>query len=311
MGVRARSGSGRDSCDGVRRHDPAGARALLDAAWDTETPDDRVSLLGALEVGLTGDDEPLLERALDDRRREVRAVAIDLLARLPDRAYVRRMAARARACVDPAPVGRTVAPPAECDASMRRDGIAAKPPAGTGERAWWLEEVLARTPLAVWPAPEVFLGRPIGRGMDGDRAPRAGPGRRRPTRHRLGRGPGRRRWSPTSPPGAGPTTGCCSKRCTTRCPPTTSPRGAGDALRRGLAGATAVGVEHVLALCPRPWPPAVADAVFGALDEALAAPWRRLAARPGCASSPPCACRPSLAPRAAALAERLRTERSA
>ena len=38
----------------------------------------------------------------------------------------------------------TVNPPSECDKRMRRDGIAMKPPAGTGERAWWLEEILAR-----------------------------------------------------------------------------------------------------------------------------------------------------------------------
>jgi hypothetical protein len=30
---------------------------------------------------------------------------------------------------------------------MRRDGITAKPPGGIGERAWWLEEILAHAPL--------------------------------------------------------------------------------------------------------------------------------------------------------------------
>jgi hypothetical protein len=52
---------------------------------------------------------------------------------------------------------------------------------------------------------------------------------------------------------------------------------AGAALDRGLADAMAVGVEHVLALCPKPWPPAVADAVFRALAEQLGhrgAGWR-------------------------------------
>ena len=52
-----------------------------------------------------------------------------------------------------------VDPPAACDRAMRRDGIAPRPPAGTGERAWWLEEILARTPLRVWPDPEAFLAR--------------------------------------------------------------------------------------------------------------------------------------------------------
>ncbi len=40
-----------------------------------------------------------------------------------------------------------------------------------------------------------------------------------------------------------------------------------DVLRRGLAGAAAVGVEHVLELCPRPWPDALVEAVFAALGD--------------------------------------------
>jgi hypothetical protein len=40
-------------------------------------------------------------------------------------------------------------------------------------------------------------------------------------------------------------------------------------LGQGLGSAAAVGVEQILALCPRPWPPAVAEAVLAALDERL------------------------------------------
>src|SRR5205807_2328349 len=138
----------------LRSRDPSRARDLLASAWDEEAPDDRAALIGALETGLSPADEPLLERALDDRRRQVRAVALDLLARLPGSAWGRRMAARALEYVDlsgSGPIG--IEPPATCDRSMRRDGIVARPPAGTGERAWWLEEILAHTPLSVWPSP--------------------------------------------------------------------------------------------------------------------------------------------------------------
>ncbi|HEU4425051.1 MAG TPA: DUF5691 domain-containing protein, partial [Pilimelia sp.] len=146
----------------LRRRDPAQARELLDQAWDAEPPDDRAALLGALATGLSPADEPLLERALDDRRRQVRAVAFDLLTRLPRSGYAARMAARAAACVELHGTGEiSVSPPAACDRSMRRDGIAPRPPAGVGERAWWLEEILARTPLNAWPPPSDFLARPI------------------------------------------------------------------------------------------------------------------------------------------------------
>ncbi len=53
-----------------------------------------------------------------------------------------------------------VEPPAECDAGMRRDGIVGKPYFGLGERTWWLEQVLARTPLSTFAGgdPAAFFG---------------------------------------------------------------------------------------------------------------------------------------------------------
>jgi hypothetical protein len=133
----------------ARRADPAAARALLERDWAGIAGDERGKLIATLRTGLAPDDEALLERALDDKRKEVRTTAADLLAVLPGSAYQQRMSERTRACVT---VGRkiTVSPPAECDAGMLRDGVHAKPPTGTGERAWWLEELIARTPLKSW-----------------------------------------------------------------------------------------------------------------------------------------------------------------
>jgi hypothetical protein len=146
----------------LRRREPDQARALLEADWATLTPDERGDLVATLAHGLGPADEPLLERALDDRRRDVREVAAGLLTVLPGAAYGVRMVHRAWAAVTPGPGGTlAVTPPPECDRSMRRDGITPKPPAGTGERAWWLEEVLARTPLSTWPPPADLLSRPV------------------------------------------------------------------------------------------------------------------------------------------------------
>jgi hypothetical protein len=266
----------------LRRRDPTRARELLDAAWDDEAPDDRAALLGALETGLGGADEPLLERALDDRRRQVRAVALDLLARLPGSAYGRRMAARATECIDlggsdprgSGPVGIT--PPAACDRSMRRDGVVARPPAGTGERAWWLEEVLAHTPLSIWPAPAAFLAREVSEAWAAT------------VRRGLARAAAAQRdgaWAValvdalTAEVAAH---GHPDDRLLLRAlydvlPLDEVTSRAGAALDRGLADAMAVGVEHVLALCPKPWPPAITEAVFRALEEQLGhrgAGWR-------------------------------------
>lgn len=140
----------------LRAADPAAARELLASTWATETPDDRAAFVATLTAGLSMDDEPFLEAALDDRRKEVRQAAAALLWRLPDSRLAARMAGRAR------PLVRLTGSAArkqveatfsdDVDAAMARDGIVAKPPAGQGERAWRLHQLVAATPLRTWPA---------------------------------------------------------------------------------------------------------------------------------------------------------------
>ncbi|MBE1537446.1 DUF5691 domain-containing protein [Actinomadura algeriensis] len=84
---------------GLRGTDPAAARDLLRDTWDREPAPDRAAFLGTFAWGLSPDDEPFLEAALDDRGKDVRQLAADLLARLPGAAYGERMAERARTCV--------------------------------------------------------------------------------------------------------------------------------------------------------------------------------------------------------------------
>jgi hypothetical protein len=156
----------------LRQMDPARGRELVASTWSAEQPSDRAAFLNAFEVGLTEDDEPFLEAALDDRRKEVRTAAAELLSRLPRSRLVRRMVERfapllslpvevllsALESKPTAPVATKGAPfskldlPETCDKAMQRDGIEPKHPAGvkTGERAWWLTQMLGRIPPAVW-----------------------------------------------------------------------------------------------------------------------------------------------------------------
>lgn len=141
----------------LRAADPDAARALLESTWATEAPEDRAALLGVLAAGLSLADEPFLEAALDDRRKEVRQAAAELLWRLPRSRLAGRMAERARALIGPDLALRL---PAELDPAMVRDGVVAKPPAGLGQRAWWLRQVVAATPLDHWPREAVELDVP-------------------------------------------------------------------------------------------------------------------------------------------------------
>ncbi|MCX4092117.1 SWIM zinc finger family protein [Nocardia sp. alder85J] len=141
----------------LRTRDPQRARETLAASWSREPGPARAELLAVLGEGLTLADESLLESALDDSRAEVRLIAADLLARLPDSAFGGRMELRAAQWVRLSH-GRLLARlPPEPDASARRDGLAARP-AGTGYRlggpqdlrAERLHRLVAATPLRYW-----------------------------------------------------------------------------------------------------------------------------------------------------------------
>jgi hypothetical protein len=300
----------------LRRRDPDRARELLESAWEAEPPEHRLVLLPAIGIGLSPADEPLLERALDDRRRQVRDLALEQLAQLPDSRYARRMAARAAECVQLAGSVRiAVRPPAACDRSMRRDGIAARPPAGTGERAWWLEEILARTPLRVWPAPREFLARALAEQW----APTVRRGLARAAASQRDGAWATALVDPLTQDVAAhgrPHDRLLLEALYEALPVEELATKATAALRRGLRDARAVGVEQVLTLCSRPWPPAVVEDVFAALADQLGAPgsgrhgppatsWRATGLCELAALGFPA----SAAPRVAALVDRLRTDR--
>jgi len=144
----------------LRQLDPERGRTLLESSWAQEDPAARAGFVAILAQGLSLADEPFLERALDDRRKEVRQHAAALLARLPTSALVGRMGTRARQLVT---LGKSailqkprlgVVPPEEADASMVRDGVNPKPPPGTGvgEKAWWLAQLIGAVPPSTWSA---------------------------------------------------------------------------------------------------------------------------------------------------------------
>lgn len=305
-----------------RGGDPEGASRLLAAGWADETPEDRAALLPALAVGLAPSDEPFLERVLDDRRKEVRWAAADLLSGIDGSGYRRRMTERALSFVDPAPGASapiTVTPPDRCDRSMLRDGITRRPPAGVGERAWWLEEILARTPLATWPGPPAaFLRRPVTSGW-------------RDVLHRgLARATARER----DPAWAAALVSALTERVEASgrpddrllleavyesLPPELLAARAVELLAMGVSRAARLGIEQVLELSPHPWPSEVRDAFLGALMTATAVATREAGWRvtglcelagprldPGTIGQEPGA---SAIERVRALAERLAVER--
>jgi hypothetical protein len=147
----------------VRQLDPSRARQWVERTWSEDPPEARTAFIQILGNGLGPDDEPLLERTLDDRRKSVRQAAAGCLAVLANSAYAVRMQERVRALILlPAPrsglLGRfstrklEVRLPESLDQAAIRDGIEAKPPADrrVGERAWWLLQMVAVVRPAFW-----------------------------------------------------------------------------------------------------------------------------------------------------------------
>lgn len=139
----------------LRREDPELSRDLLRRSWSALSPDEHELFVAELVVGLGPGDVDVLELGLSESRRATRDRAVALLARLPESEYARRVISRVEACVRPGGRGLVVEPPAETDAQLERDVLAAGAAAGIeerteGVRAHWLRRLVAATPLTHW-----------------------------------------------------------------------------------------------------------------------------------------------------------------
>ena len=70
---------------------PTLGRELIESTWKSESPTDRSWILKSLRIGLSMEDEPFLETALDDRSHNVRKMSAELLSVLPESRLSKRM----------------------------------------------------------------------------------------------------------------------------------------------------------------------------------------------------------------------------
>lgn len=139
----------------LRAENPTAARERVAAIWQQEKSDERLAFIETFQIGLSIDDEPFLEAALDDRRKEVRRKAADLLAHLPESRLCQRMAERVRSSLILKEKRNRLqidfTQPEISDEEMTRDGIDSKqPPHLLGENSWRLLQMVAATPLSIW-----------------------------------------------------------------------------------------------------------------------------------------------------------------
>ena len=138
-----------------RGQDAAAARERLARELPQQGARERSELVATLAVGLSPDDEPLLEGLrTGDRSREVRQQAMALLARLPGSAHNAWLAAQIDALLHSGvPSGRWgIEPPEREDPAWKDHAIEPVRPKheALGERAWWLYQLVRQVPPAWW-----------------------------------------------------------------------------------------------------------------------------------------------------------------
>lgn len=146
-----------------RAIDTNAARGWVEKTWEVEPPEAREALMRVLVNGVSMADEAFLENALRDKRKAVRAAAVECLARLPDSAHARRNLERLEPLLKLDPPGSGllgkltrrrlhVELPAALDRQAVRDGIDPSPPASRkiGERSWWLVQMVSIVPPSHW-----------------------------------------------------------------------------------------------------------------------------------------------------------------
>ncbi len=134
----------------------AKARSLVQSTWETDSPEAHAAFVAAFANGLSMDDEPFLDTCLDDRRKEVRDAALNLLVRLPGSNLVARTLSRLEPVLKYKSKligsdGLEVSLPEKLDASAKRDGtggVALRK--SMGEKANWLAQMLASIPPSIW-----------------------------------------------------------------------------------------------------------------------------------------------------------------
>lgn len=134
----------------VRAANPALAREWISAAWKQERAEMRTSMIDVLATHLSLDDEPLLERALDDKTERVRDAAIEILPLLPESAFVQRMIARAEQMMEWKDGAWHAFHKASFTPEWQRDGLSEEPRRSTSKMDSHLKQVICCIPPSHW-----------------------------------------------------------------------------------------------------------------------------------------------------------------
>lgn len=136
----------------MRKQDAALGLNQLQSSWETEDPGQKAALLAELSHGLGAQDEAFLESCLQDRRKETRQMAAELLASIPNSGLSNRYLSYLQDCIELKDNKIVLNLPAEIPDAWRKDGveISGKAPFSFTQRSAWLFQLLRRLPPKYW-----------------------------------------------------------------------------------------------------------------------------------------------------------------
>jgi hypothetical protein len=134
----------------LRKANPEHALSLLAQSWESEALEWRAPLLLCLEIGLGTNDESFLEKCLQEKRRETRQTAAELLSILPQSSLSQNYQSFLLDSLS-LEKGRLQAKlPLELPAAWKQYGIESggKGPFTQQQRSAWVEQLIRRVPPA-------------------------------------------------------------------------------------------------------------------------------------------------------------------
>ena len=140
-----------------RPKSPTDTAEKIKNTWPKESPEVREAFTTLAATDPLIEDITWLETlALADRRQATRQAAARALSQLPTSAFHHRSITRARSIIATTKKRLkrhiTLIPPEAFDPTWAADGIKEKPPRNTGEKAFWIRQILAQIHPSEWPA---------------------------------------------------------------------------------------------------------------------------------------------------------------
>ncbi len=130
---------------------PEQAAHSIQEIWSGESPDNREKFTELAAQKPNPAHQGWLETlALSDRRRGTRQNAQRALLQLPESSYYQRTKKRFNTVISLKKKTLEIIPPESFDTEWKKDDLKEKPPKGTGEKAFWISQILSSFPITDW-----------------------------------------------------------------------------------------------------------------------------------------------------------------